>query len=56
VFNQSSGDGFVKYLKEQNDCLHFFGDTWEHEGHILRQCRICDYLEAKGPGGWSEVL
>ena len=37
------------------ECQHVFGDEWNNENYRLHQCINCGYLEAHGPGGWSEV-
>ena len=39
-------------------CLtgHFWGDIWESQGYSIRQCRLCVYAEAEGPGGWTEIF
>ena len=28
---------------------------WEHEGYELRKCKWCHLIQAKGPGGWTDV-
>ena len=44
----------ISHLEKMHKQNHVW-KYWEHEGYELRACSMCGMVEAKGPGGWSEV-
>ena len=47
-------EALTSHLEKMHKQNHVW-KYWEHEGYELRACPMCGMLEAKGPGGWSEV-